>query len=362
MQANSYQAIGVMSGSSLDGLDIAFVALHEAAGQWTYEWLAADCLPYPPEWRARLQSAQSLSVPDFLKMHAAYGHFIGRAIRDFLQEKGEGKKPDFITSHGHTVFHAPRDGVSCQIGDGAAIAAETGIPVICDLRNMDVALGGQGAPIVPIGDRLLFGDYDFLLNLGGIANITIQRPGLAFDVCPCNQLLNHFAQQLGFEFDRDGTHAKQGKASQHLLAALRSEDFYRQPPPKSLANEFSQQNILPRIAAESHSAEDALATCSAHIADSIANALLPYLAGSSKMLVTGGGALNGFLVAQLRERLQPTGLEIVVPDERLVQYKEALVMALIGALRWRGEVNVLSTVTGASRDSIGGTIWAGSHI
>lgn len=346
-----------MSGSSLDGLDIAFVRLTETGGAWRYEWIAADCIPYSEEWQQRLKTAQHLSVPEFLKTHAAYGHFIGRTVNDFLKEKTNGHRPGFIASHGHTVFHAPQEGVSCQLGDGAAIAAETGLPVISDLRHMDVALGGQGAPIVPIADRLLFGDYDFLLNLGGIANITIQRSGLAFDVCPCNQLLNHYACKLGCDFDADGQHARSGIASQDLLDALAQEAYYMQAPPKSLNNEFSTQRILPRIEAADLSPQDALATCSAHIAASIAQALLPYVRKEARLLATGGGAFNSFLMAQLRELLRPHGIGIVVPEERLVQYKEALAMALIGALRWRGEVNVLRTVTGASRDSIGGALW-----
>ncbi|MBS1615798.1 MAG: anhydro-N-acetylmuramic acid kinase [Bacteroidetes bacterium] len=361
LQPNSYCVLGLMSGSSLDGLDIAFVDLRETDGHWHYEWIAVECISYPTEWRQKLQSIQHESVPDFLRTHVAYGHYIGKTVRDFLKRYSGEKRPDFITSHGHTILHEPQQGVSCQIGDGASIAAETGLPVISDLRNMDMALGGQGAPIVPIGDKLLFKEYDFLLNLGGIANVTVQKEALAFDICPCNQLLNHFAQQLGFDFDDSGNFAKSGRASIELLGVLRKKKYYKRLPPKSLNNEFSILEIIPLIEAENLSPQDALATCSAHISECIAAAIAPYAYRTrpSKMLASGGGAFNKFLLAQIQEQLSEKGIELLVPDARLISFKEALVMALIGALRWRGERNVLSSVTGAQRDSIGGAIWAG---
>ncbi len=309
----------------------------------------------------RLQAIQHEKVSAFLRTHTAYGHFIGKAVRDFLEKYSPGKQPDFIVSHGHTVFHEPQNGVSFQIGDGASIAAESGLPVISDLRNMDVALDGQGAPIVPIGDKLLFEEYDFLLNLGGIANVTSQQHALAFDICPCNQFLNHFAQKLGYDYDDCGSHARTGTICNNLLDVLAQNAYYKLAAPKSLSNTFSVQEILPIIERASLSPEDALATCSAHIADCIAAAIssLTLPAKTSKMLVTGGGAFNGFLLEQLQEKLCAHSMELCVPDSRLVQFKEALVMALIGALRWRCETNVLCSATGASRDSVGGTIWEG---
>lgn len=350
-----------MSGSSLDGLDIAFVRLKEESGKWSYEWLATDCKPYPEAWLQKLKEAQSMSVPRFLRLHTEYGHFIGKSINNFLNEHGKGYRADFIVSHGHTVLHEPANGVTYQLCDGASIAAETGISVISDLRNMDIALGGQGAPIVPIADSLLFGGYDYLLNLGGIANITIQRLGLAFDICPCNQLLNHYALKAGFEYDDKGALARTGRVGKALQDQLLAQLFYQQLPPKSLSNEFSKDEILPLIDASGLTTEDALANSNAHVTEAIAAAIKPHAQQShpSRLLVTGGGAFNDFLIESLTEALQPYGLEIVVPDERLIQYKEALAMALIGALRWRREINVLASVTGAKQDSIGGAIWAG---
>jgi anhydro-N-acetylmuramic acid kinase len=357
-----YNVIGLMSGSSLDGLDIAFVRLTEEGGKWSYEWLATDCKPYPEEWLQKLKTAQSLTVPQLLRLHTEYGHFIGRSINAFLKEHANAHEADFIVSHGHTILHEPANGVTYQLCDGASIAAETGISVISDLRNMDVALGGQGAPIVPIADRLLFSDYDYLLNLGGIANISIQRLGLAFDICPCNQLLNHYALKAGYDYDDKGALARQGRVEQALQGQLSTHLFYQQSPPKSLSNEFSKEEILPLIDASGFTPEDALANCTAHIIEAIATATKPHTQPShpTRLLVTGGGAFNVFLIEQLAEALKPFGIETVVPAESLIQYKEALAMALIGALRWRGEVNVLASVTGAKNDSIGGAIWAGS--
>jgi anhydro-N-acetylmuramic acid kinase len=356
-----YNVIGLMSGSSLDGLDIAFVKLREDSGKWHYEWLATECMPYSDEWCEKLRSAQTMNVPAFLRMHTEYGHFIGQSINIFLEKHRGGEKVDFIASHGHTVFHEPENGVTYQLCDGASIAAETGIPVISDLRNMDIALRGQGAPIVPIGDKLLFGDYDYLLNLGGIANISIQSRSLAFDICPCNQLLNYYALKTGHVYDDGGQLARTGTVHNDLLDQLGMQAFYQQTPPKSLSNEFSKQQILPQIDEAKLDLPDALATCSMHIVECITAALKPYMQDvkHSRLLVSGGGAFNTFLIEQLSKALKPYNVEVVVPDERLIQYKEALVMALIGALRWRSEVNVLASVTGASFDSIGGAIWSG---
>lgn len=355
----TYNAIGLMSGSSLDGLDICFVRLTEAGGHWSYEWLATDCLLYSEEWIAQLKGAHKLSVPEFLRLHTAYGHFTGKLVKSFLQSN-KVTEVDFIASHGHTVFHEPHNNSTFQIGDGASIAAETGIPVIAALRNMDVALGGQGAPIVPIGDKLLFGDYEYLLNLGGIANISVQRRAIAFDICPCNQLLNYYAEKLGLEYDKSGLLARSGKVDKVLAAKLHGQEYYALSAPKSLANDFSTKNILPLIDAQKMSLYDALATSVAHITERIAAELKPFASsGPAKLLTTGGGACNTFLIEELQKALKPLQIEVVIPDAKLVQYKEALIMALIGALRWRNEPNVLASVTGAKCDSIGGAIWAG---
>jgi anhydro-N-acetylmuramic acid kinase len=356
-----YHVIGLMSGSSLDGLDIALVRLEELDGNWSYEILAADCIAYHKGLVDLLKGARFLSVPEFLKLHTAYGHHIGSLVQDFLAKFSPKEPVDFIASHGHTVFHEPQNSTTYQVGDGAAIAAETGLPVISDLRSLDVALAGQGAPIVPIGDRLLFGQYEYLLNLGGIANVSIQSKGLAFDICPCNQLLDYYAQREGQAYDSGGQLATAGVVHDEMVKTLSQKPFYQKAPPKSLANEYSIKEILPPIDALNLSTRDALATSAEHIAHCIATACASHADASvsTQMLVTGGGAFNTHLISRLRELLQPYSIEIIIPESSLIQYKEALVMALIGALRWQGKPNVLATVTGASYDSIGGAIWSG---
>lgn len=364
-----YRAIGLMSGSSLDGLDIAFVQFQETGGKWTYEIIKADCHPYSDEWTARLSDAITLNARDYLLLHTAYGAYIGQAVHDFIAQHGLQYKVQLIASHGHTTFHMPDQKMTGQLGDGAAIAATTGINTVTDLRAMDVALGGQGAPIVPIGERILLSEYGFCLNLGGIANISLNDPGqnIAFDVCPANRVLNMLAQQAGKNYDEDGKLARAGKVDEKLLQQLNALDYYAKPYPKSLANDFGTDVVYPIVSAAGLSNEDALRTYVEHIAVQIkesAAALLKLAKNNDeeqKLLATGGGALNGFMIERLQELLKPLNITVELPDENLIQYKEAVIMALMGVLRWREENNVLSSVTGASRNSIGGAVWIGQE-
>lgn len=358
-----YNVIGLMSGSSLDGLDIAYVRLDEVRGKWSYSILQAECLPYNEHWVAALQHATIINVSAFLRLHTSYGRFLGGQVNEFIIRHSLAHKVHFIASHGHTVFHEPQNGTTCQVGDGAAISAVTGLPVISDLRAMDVALGGQGAPIVPIGDRLLFGDYDYQLNIGGIANITVPHNGdiMAFDVCPANQVLNALAQREGQDYDRDGAMAAAGGLLPSVLDELSLEPYYRRKAPKSLSNEAARNMIFPKLLESDHAGYDLLHTATIHIARQIAEAVtdFPHGKGQGRLLATGGGAFNKFLIAQLEKELKPYKVMVEVPEPNVVKFKEALVMALIGTLRWREEVNVLSSVTGASKDSIGGAVWLG---
>jgi len=359
-----YKVIGLMSGSSLDGLDIAYVQLDEVRGKWEYQILAAECVPYSEEWRKRLINATSATVPEFLELDTDYGKYLGDSVNNFIERHTLDHKVHFIASHGHTVYHSPSTATTGQIGNGAAIAAMTGLPVINDLRATDVALGGQGAPIVPIGDRLLFGHYKYLLNIGGIANLTIQEnseSAIAFDVCPANQLLNELARRSGKEMDENGAIASGGQLLQELLTKLADHPYYRADFPKSLSNEMAMSIGAKLLQYTSNKDADLLHTACYHIADQVVAAVISN-AGSEnggQMLVTGGGAFNTFLVDVLRAKLDQIGVEVVVPDAGVVKYKEALVMALIGTLRWREEVNVLSSVTGATRDSVSGALWLG---
>ncbi|MET3883058.1 anhydro-N-acetylmuramic acid kinase [Niastella sp. OAS944] len=364
-----YRAIGIMSGSSLDGLDIAFVEFHESAGKWEYEIKAADCYPYSEEWVKRLRGAIQLNALDYQLLHAEYGHYIGEQVNAFIAQHNLQYQVQLIASHGHTTFHAPAQKMTGQLGDGAAIAAETGINVVSDLRAMDVALGGQGAPIVPIGEKLLLGNYNFFLNLGGIANISYNNPNkyIAFDVCPANRVMNMLAHEAGKPYDDGGQIAASGKLNKSLLSMLNDLEYYRMPHPKSLANDFGTDVLYPLVKGSGVTTEDALHTMVEHIATQISAPILnllknaPPANGALKLLATGGGAHNRFLIERLQAALQPAGVEVVVPEKNIIDFKEALIMALIGILRWREEYNVLASVTGASRSSIGGAVWIGQE-
>ncbi|RYY38360.1 MAG: anhydro-N-acetylmuramic acid kinase [Chitinophagaceae bacterium] len=361
-----YRAIGLMSGSSLDGLDIVFAEFNVNAGHWTWEIKAGGTYAYEGDWTQKLRNAASLSARDYLSLHAAYGRYLGEGVARFIIEKGLDYQVALVASHGHTTVHDPERGVSAQLGDGAQIAAVTGLAVVSDLRSLDVANGGQGAPIVPLGESLLFTDFRLFLNLGGIANISVHDgPPVAFDVCPANRVLNALAQKAGKDYDDGGKLAAMGTVNAPLLAQLNALDYYAQPAPKSLANEFGTDVVLPIIEAAGLSTEDALATYTEHVAVQIHEAIEDLLTGNDlqnrRLLVTGGGAFNTFLISRLREWLEDNNVEIVVADDNLVHYKEALIMALLGVLRWREENTALASVTGARRDSIGGAIWLGQE-
>lgn len=362
-----YNVIGLMSGSSLDGLDICFAQIEEIRGKWSAQILNADCYPYDAEWVSKLRNAQQLNVPEFLRLHTAYGRYTAELVNRFIEQNELQHKVHFIASHGHTVFHEPEANTTFQLGDGASIAAVLGLPVISDLRSLDVALGGQGAPIVPIGDRLLFGDYDLLLNVGGIANITLRKSDnhyVAFDISVANQALNFLAQKIGKEFDESGKIAASGKLIENAIITLNDEEYYKKPAPKSLSNEKSMDMVRAFIENENYSVEDRMHTMVHFIADRIKQSVLQHLPEDSlvskKLLVTGGGAFNNYLMQVLSDNMAPLGIELTIPDAEVVAYKEALVMALIGTLRWREETNVLAEQTGATKDSVGGAFWIGS--
>ncbi len=380
----TYRAIGLMSGSSLDGLDIVFAELTEQSGAWQYQIIAADCYQYSNEWQQKLQNAIHLSALDYQLLHTEYGHYLGAEVNRFIDANSLHYKVALIASHGHTTFHVPHQKMTAQLGDGAAIAATTGLPVVSDLRALDVAFGGQGAPIVPIGEQLLLKGYDYYLNLGGIANISFYKDDqyIAYDICAANRVLNLLAAKEGKEYDAGGAMAAKGKVNEQMLQQLNELSHYKEPYPKSLANNFGTDEVFPLIESFSLNTNDALRTYVEHIVKQVTvsienektskvhhdpaigenSKLHPEALGSNtRLLATGGGALNTFLMNHLAAQLSPLGIEVVVPNENLVQYKEALIMALIGVLRWRQEYNVLASVTGASRNSIGGAVWIGQE-
>jgi anhydro-N-acetylmuramic acid kinase len=346
-----YRVIGLMSGSSLDGLDIAFVQFEETAGKWQFELLESACIPYPPEWKRKLTSLTTVSAKDYLLLHSEYGRYLGKCVNDFLEEKNLAYQVQLIASHGHTAFHLPA-------------LHMTGIRTITDFRSADIALGGQGAPVVPIGEKLLFPEFDLYLNIGGIANLSVNRSSfIGFDVCPANRVLNLLASDTPKGFDENGTLAESGRLNEDLFRVLNAFPYYQLPYPKSLSNDFGTHELFPLFEKSGLSVPDALRTYSQHIVFQISKSILELkktIPGKEhfRLLITGGGAHNGFLIKSLQEAILAKGVESVVPNKNLVDYKEALVIALMGALRWREDINVMHSVTGASKDSINGAVWS----
>lgn len=371
-----YNVIGLMSGSSLDGLDIAYVEFSEKAGEWNYEIKCAGCIGYDEKWTQKLKDAVHLSAKEYQLLHTDYGRYSGEMVNEFIEKFQLEHKINLIASHGHTTFHFPEKRMTHQLGDGAAIAAQTQLPVVSDLRSMDIAFGGQGAPIVPLGEKLLFGDYDYFLNIGGIANVSINsKQGnnqdsdlgiteiIAFDICAANRVLNMLAAEKNKPYDEDGKMAASGKINEALLEELNALDYYKLDYPKSLANSFGTDTIYPLIKNFNLSTEDSLCTYTEHIAIQVKNSLESQFSKTNiqKLMITGGGAFNKFLIDRISNHLQEINFEIYVPEDDVVIYKEALIMALLGVLRWREQYTVLSSVTGALRNSIGGALWLGTE-
>ncbi len=347
-----YSVIGLMSGTSLDGVDIAFCRFLKEENRWQYQLLLAETIPYPVAWKKRLSELETASAVEFAETDNEYGLYLGKIVFDFIHRNKI--TADFISTHGHTIFHQPQKGFTTQIGKGSAIAAMAGLPVVCDFRSLDVNLGGQGAPLVPVGDRLLFAEYDFCLNLGGFANISFEKEGrrIAFDICPVNTVLNDLAGREGHPYDRDGKIASSGKVNNVLLDKLNHLEYYSRPHPKSLGREWLRKFFLPLLDEAGSSNADLIRTCCEHIAMQVEAALPKKPAG--KMLVTGGGAFNKFLTALISSKVK---VETIIPDADTINFKEAIIFALLGALRWRGEFNCLASVTGASSDNIGGAVY-----
>jgi anhydro-N-acetylmuramic acid kinase len=340
-----------MSGTSLDGLDIASCIFHRENTAWRYEIEEAECISYPEFYAQALQDAPILNGFAITKFDTTYGYYLGLQVNHFCKKLPG--RPDLIASHGHTVFHDPDAHITLQIGKGSAIYAMTKIPVVSDFRSVDVGLGGQGAPLVPVADKLLFGEYEYCLNLGGIANISFDENNkrIAYDICPCNLVLNRLAEQAGKPFDEDGALAAKGNIDNALLEQLNQWQYYQHPPPKSLDKEALLREWMPILTQSEISVFDKLATVTEHMAQVIAKSLT---SDSGKMLVTGGGAFNTFLVERIRAH---TRVKVIVPDKKIVAFKEALAFAFLGLLRVMNEPNCLASVTGAGEDSVGGALY-----
>jgi anhydro-N-acetylmuramic acid kinase len=374
-----HHVIGIMSGTSLDGLDLAYCVFGEEGKKvykdlkdindkeerdrenqscisgnscWEYEVRKAITVPYPEELSQKLAQAMSLSGYELALLHNELGRYIGTQVNEFMADFAE--EVELIASHGHTVFHRPDLGMTLQIGSGADIAAICGKPTVCDFRTLDVALGGQGAPLVPIGDELLFGQYDICLNLGGISNLSYRANGQrkAYDISPCNIVLNQLARQMGKAYDADGNIARSGQINTSLLEQLNQLNYYKQLGTKSLGREWIDSEFFPILNNCHLSVPDQMRTVCEHIAFQIAEACNS--SGGKTLLITGGGAHNAFLIDLIREKFHG---QVIIPDDKTIDFKEAIIFAFLAFLRANGLPNCLASVTGARRDSCGGGIY-----
>jgi anhydro-N-acetylmuramic acid kinase len=427
--------LGLMSGTSLDGLDMAACKFWVENKQWKYEIIKAETYQYNFQEKEILKNAINLSGAELISLHHQYGNLIGQKVNEFCQQHHI--KPDYIASHGHTIFHQPNNqsnfftnqenpsstnqnskspiqnsqftiqnsksnqnsqftiqnskfqnqhsqftitihnskslihnstftihnskspihnsqftGFTFQLGHGADIAAQSGIKTICDFRTTDVAYGGQGAPLVPIGDELLFSAFDYCLNLGGISNISFNENRIrkAFDIGICNIALNHLVQEINLKYDKDGLIAQSGKTNESLLNQLINAAKINHLNQHSLGFEWYKNFMEPLLRLSEASIPDKLSTVCEFIALQIAHTIKT----NGKILITGGGAKNKFLIECIKHKVNN---QIVIPDEQLTDFKEALIFAFLGMLRVNESVNALCQVTGASKDTSGGCIY-----
>lgn len=353
MENKNYIVLGVMSGTSLDGVDLARIYFSEENKKWQFQIHEKQTVRYSEDWVNKLKEAIHFCDFELKKLNEDYTELLATIILDFIEEH-KIENLDAVCSHGHTILHQPQNGITLQIGNLPKIAALIHQKVVCDFRVQDVALGGQGAPLVPIGDHILFSEYDYCLNLGGFSNISFDENGhrVAFDISAVNTVLNFYANKLGFDYDDKGTHARLGNLCTDLLLELNNLEFYKKKYPKSLGFEFVKTILLPIIEKYPITIGDKLRTFTEHIAFQIANAL-PKKNGT--IFVTGGGAYNDFLIERMQLFLPE--MTIIIPENKILEYKEALIFGFLGVLKMRGEINVLASVTGATRDHSSGIIF-----
>ncbi|MFV8443024.1 anhydro-N-acetylmuramic acid kinase [Flavobacterium sp. LB2P44] len=354
MFKEKYIIIGIMSGTSLDGVDLAHIVFTVKNNKWDFQILESETISYAVDWLNKLKKAVDFSQDKLEKLNQDYTQLLAVIISNFI-EKHKIKNLDAVCSHGHTILHQPQNGLTLQIGNLPEIASLINQTVVCDFRVQDVQLGGQGAPLVPVGDKILFSEYEYCMNLGGFSNVSFEqeKKRIAFDISPVNTVLNFYANQLGLDYDDRGSISRTGSCNEDLLNELNALDFYQKKHPKSLGFEFVKETVLPIIEKYSIPIEDKLHTFTEHIAIQIALAL-PIKKGS--ILITGGGAYNDFLIERIQYHLLE--MKIIIPSTKILEFKEALIFALLGVLKLRGEINVLSSVTGAKKDHSSGIIYS----
>lgn len=360
MSNKSYTVIGVMSGTSLDGIDLARLTFSIKNGKWSFGINECETIAYPVEWLNKLKVAVGFSENELIALNEDYTEYLGKVIVSFI-DKYSIYELDAVCSHGHTILHQPQNGFTLQIGNLPDIATIINQTVVCDFRVQDVEYGGQGAPLVPIGDRILFSDYDYCLNLGGFSNVSFEQDGnrIAFDISPVNTVLNFYSNRLGLEYDDKGKLARSGLLDNTLLEELNNLDYYKKSFPKSLGFEFVKETVLPLIEHYSISDIDKMHIFVEHVAMQIGLALrkdcIVFGNDKAKLLATGGGTYNDYLLERMKVYLPE--IEIIVPDQKILEYKEALIFGLLGVLKLRNEMNVLSSVTGAKMDHSSGVIF-----
>lgn len=352
MKKTDYRLIGVMSGTSLDGIDLVLTEM-SFLEKTSYKIIASETFPYSREWQKKLEGAINLEAAELNELDNDYTLYLADVINRFIQ-KYDIDLIDAVCSHGHTVKHTPEQGVTFQIGNRPKLAKLIDAPVVCDFRVQDVELGGQGAPLVPIGDRLLFNEFKYCINLGGFANVSLEKNSrrIAYDICPVNTVLNYFMRKLQKDYDEDGKLARAGELDEELLEKLDSLKYYKKDPPKSLGIEWVNCEIIPLIERSTREIPNIMRTYTVHVARQIARCLDDD--AGSKVLLTGGGTFNSFLIEELKSR---SNCNFIVPEKELIDFKEALIFALLGVLKLRGEINVLHSVTGAKIDHSSGRIY-----
>lgn len=351
MSKKEYTLIGVMSGTSLDGLDLAKVTFSNNNGKWTFELNDSRSVSFEKPLLQKLQNAMNLSGYELISLDRLLGKFIGEEILHF-----DLRDTQAIASHGHTIFHEPHKGITHQIGSLNEIYAKTKLPVIGDFRTLDVALKGEGAPLVPVGDIHLFPQYDATLNFGGIANITYLGKKIeAFDVCPLNQVLNYLCNKhFNCEYDKSGHLGKNGKVNGDLLEYFNQYDFYDKKGPKSLGKEDVDSYFISEINHSSLSPTDILATYYEHISQKIVEVLITK--NVNKVICSGGGVYNDFLIESIIEKLKNTNVKLIIPDPEIIEFKEAIIFAFLGLFRGLEINNIYKEVTGAKENNLGGAL------